>query len=235
MKNGMRVFFGVLVAGAFGGFLAWAYSLRYGKPLDLGQPALAAALSILLGAGAAAIGVYIIANTDLRNVPKALAFSILCGFSWQIVYDAGSAAMTRTAAKDTVTESATRATAAARKVEASSTPPTKATVQEITTNTDAALNAAQKSESPEAKKTATTTAEIALKAVQKDPAAVGQIGTSAVASGHPDVAAKAVETLAAQGVENPQVKDLLQRIETAARIKADTSTVNYVQQVLKHP
>jgi hypothetical protein len=209
--------------------------LRFGKPFDLGQPALAATFSILLGAGAAAIGVYILANTDLRNLPKALAFAILCGFSWQIVYDAGSAVFKREAARNTVTATATRTAAAAKQVEVSPSPPPKAVVQEITTNTDALLDAAQKADSPEARKTATATAEVALKAVQKDPAAVGQIGTSAVTSGHPQVAAKAVDKLVVLGTSQPQVQTQLLQIETAAKLTADLATASHVQQFLRHP
>jgi hypothetical protein len=89
-------FAGYIVAfGAVGGAVGLVWSLTLGnKPavdtFPWGIPAY-----LILGATAAFLGVYMIAKTDLRNVPHAFGFALACGISWAPVLDAGSALVTQ--------------------------------------------------------------------------------------------------------------------------------------------
>jgi len=66
-------------AGALGGVLSWIYSAATGSQLELGWFGSLLA-SVLLGGGAAVLGVYLIAKTDLSATLHALAFAMACGF-----------------------------------------------------------------------------------------------------------------------------------------------------------
>jgi len=46
--------------------------------------------ALLLGAAAAGIGVFVLANTDLREVGRAVFFAVLCGIGFRPVFKAGS-------------------------------------------------------------------------------------------------------------------------------------------------
>lgn len=75
-----------LGGGAAGGFVSWLYSETLGTKLAL--PMLAAiAACIVLGATAALISVYVIANTDVSNIRRLLAFAVICGISWKPIID----------------------------------------------------------------------------------------------------------------------------------------------------
>lgn len=80
----------VVGSGALGGLLAWIYAISVGEPPEQTTYWIVPAWS-LLGMGASFIGVYLIANTDTRYTLRCLAFAIVCGFSWQPIYEAGRA------------------------------------------------------------------------------------------------------------------------------------------------
>ena len=80
--NGMRwpeaPFFYTLSLGALGGALSYLW------PQGGTHPFLT---HLALGAGAAIVFVYLLANTDRRNVERLAAVSLVAGFAWGIVWD----------------------------------------------------------------------------------------------------------------------------------------------------
>lgn len=239
----MKIFFGILGAGAFGGALSWAYSITLGLPLHLGGTG-AVLLSILLGAGAALVGVYVLANTDLSQVGRALAFAVLCGFSWQIIYQAGQSTVNRLQAKDAVASSAKNTEIITQQLAAAPAAKKDEVVKELAGQTTSLLTAAEKADSKEAEKKATSVSISALQALGQTPpaaspqvsAAAEQIAAVAIDTGNRPVAKKAIETLAARGASDPAVKGALQRIETVARrISDDADIANLARTALKPP
>lgn len=81
------------IAGGFGGFLSWVYTLAVGTPLKV-DGVVGVMISMLLGLGASLIGVYVLANSDRQALVRCLVFAMLCGFSWKPVFDAGTASIT---------------------------------------------------------------------------------------------------------------------------------------------
>ena len=65
-----------IVAGAAGGFVSWIYSITVGVPFAL-PGALAIITCCILGAAAALISVYMVANSEVSNIPRLIAFSVL--------------------------------------------------------------------------------------------------------------------------------------------------------------
>jgi len=84
----------ILFFGAIGGSLSLVYAATVGQPIP-GSLWVAVPGSVVLGTFAAFIGVYVIANTDTSDFLRCLGFSLLCGFAWKPVYDAGSALVTQ--------------------------------------------------------------------------------------------------------------------------------------------
>jgi membrane associated rhomboid family serine protease len=78
----------VMIAGAVGGLTSWLLQWLAGltpfqKPAIFGIPAL-----VVVGAVAAVLGVYLIANSDTTELRHTLAFALVCGVFWQPVFDA---------------------------------------------------------------------------------------------------------------------------------------------------
>lgn len=76
----------VLLSGAAGGVVSWVYSITVGVPFPL-PSAFAIITCCILGAASALISVYMVANSDVSNVPRLVAFSVLCGIFWKPVID----------------------------------------------------------------------------------------------------------------------------------------------------
>src|SRR5438046_2943480 len=84
----------VLLSGAGGGLTWWAYTVATkGSTFGLDEWA-ALPLGLILGMAAALIAVYVITPADVTKVGKLIAFSVLCGFLWKPVLDAGKAMLT---------------------------------------------------------------------------------------------------------------------------------------------
>ncbi|HEV3458179.1 MAG TPA: hypothetical protein VHG32_16560 [Thermoanaerobaculia bacterium] len=238
----MKIFFGILGAGAFGGALSWVYSITLGLPLHLGGT-VAVLASILLGAGAAVLGVYVLANTDLGQVGHALAFAVLCGFSWQIIYQAGQSTVNRLQARDTVASGAKSTEITAQQLAAAPAAKKDEVAKELAGQTTSLLTAAEKADSKEAEKKAASVSISALQALGQTPpsaspqasAAAEQIAEVALDTGNGPVAKKAIETLAARGVSDPAAKGALQRIETVARRNSAEDIANLARTALKPP
>jgi hypothetical protein len=78
----------VISSGAGGGLVSWAFTLITGATFGLG-PLAALPLCVILGAAAAMVAVYVVTPVDVSKTGKLIAFSLLCGFLWKPVLDAG--------------------------------------------------------------------------------------------------------------------------------------------------
>lgn len=72
-------------AGGVGGLLSWVYSEAVQTPMGLGW--LSPVASVCLGMGAAILGVYLVAKTDMTAALHGLVFAMACGFAWRPVLD----------------------------------------------------------------------------------------------------------------------------------------------------
>lgn len=88
----------VMLAGAAGGLLSWVNAQVLLQPDQL-EWWKAVPFSVALGAGAAPIGVYVVANVDMRSPIRSLVFAMLCGFAWKPVFEAGSALISQQATR----------------------------------------------------------------------------------------------------------------------------------------
>lgn len=84
----------VLFAGTLGGALSWAFGVYLGLATRVSW-FVAIPLSAALGAGAAVVFVFLIANTDRTDRPRLLALALLAGFFWQPVWEGGRAIIER--------------------------------------------------------------------------------------------------------------------------------------------
>lgn len=84
----------VIFAGAGGGIVSWAFTIITGATFGLNKWE-ALPLCIILGAASALFAVYIITPTDVKKTAKLIAFSVLCGFLWKPVLDAGRLVITQ--------------------------------------------------------------------------------------------------------------------------------------------
>lgn len=140
----------ILGAGAIGGFLSWVWAATLGKPLA-GSPWLMIPASMVLGMGAAFLGVYLLANSDTRALMRCLAFAIACGFSWKPVYDAGDALVsqrTREQQEGTAKDLSKKAETAIRRVEKAQPSEVAPRISEAADAALEAARAAQKVDDP---------------------------------------------------------------------------------------
>lgn len=76
--------------GAIGGLISWVLQAATGGHLLPFAWYWSVPAALLLGGGAAGIGVYVLANTDLTATGRALFFALLCGVFFRPVWRAGS-------------------------------------------------------------------------------------------------------------------------------------------------
>jgi hypothetical protein len=76
-------------SGAVGGLVAWVLQAASGGRLLPFSWYESVPAALLLGGVAAGIGVYVLANTDLKQVGRAVFFSVLCGMFFRPVFKAG--------------------------------------------------------------------------------------------------------------------------------------------------
>lgn len=192
----------VVAAGGLGGILSWIYSLSVGEPLSLSLvPAFLSA--IVLGMGAAFIGVYVLANSDTQTLMRTLGFALLCGFCWKPVFDAGKALVYTRIEESSVREAAegldedlealtdatgTELTLGIAAVEGATSdlirsagavmdPRLRAEIRNLTSRSVAALG------------------EVASQQPEAVATALGSIGTAAIESSRPDVSLMATRSL----------------------------------------
>jgi hypothetical protein len=218
----VREFLLLLSAGAFGGLLSWVWSFTFGVPLGDLSDVKAAFVSVLLGAGAAVIGIHI-ARTDTRHLIHALSFAVLCGFSWQLVYDAGLSTVERQVARKQIEESAEEVEQARRQL-ASPQAQAGQVFEELAGTTSAALASAGAAKSEEAEEQVTRSSLAALEAIgthaeaappDATSAAIERIATAALEAGRPEIAQRAVETLTS-APRTPESVVALERIAKMA-------------------
>jgi hypothetical protein len=98
----------VVICGAVGGLLTWLFGLWLGHSSHV-HTYVDPVLSSALGAGAAAVFVFLIANTDREDRPRLLTLGLLAGFFWEPVWEGGRALIDRQIESNQVAE-AKRAT-----------------------------------------------------------------------------------------------------------------------------
>ncbi|HKF46779.1 MAG TPA: hypothetical protein VKB38_05430 [Terracidiphilus sp.] len=79
----------VLAAGAVGGLLYWITAKWTGTQLPVVFGAATVLVLMLLGALAAAVGVYVLTASDMSAI-RTYVFAVLCGLAWQPVLAAGT-------------------------------------------------------------------------------------------------------------------------------------------------
>lgn len=235
----MKEFSAVLGAGAFGGLLSWIWTITLGVELDRLSRGIAVLACVLLGAGAAVIGIYVVAKTDRRDLPHALGFAVLCGFSWQLVYETGLSTIQRHDARKEIEQRASSAAGAAQAVASTTAPPeVKAqAVGNLAADAAAVLESSKQAGSKEAEEKATDVAVTALDALgksetaapEKTATAVEQIGEAAIDAGHVEVAEKAVETLKVGGVTESEARILKRFALKDPRLRATIGQVVLTQ------
>ena len=80
--------------GAIGGILAWAIVLWRDQPPHLGV-FLDAPVSLVLGAGASVVFVFLISNTDRTDRGRLIALALVAGVFWEPVWEASKALIDR--------------------------------------------------------------------------------------------------------------------------------------------
>jgi len=88
--NQFRMIGVVAGAGAVGGLIAWVLQATTGGRLFPFAWYASVPAALLLGGAAAGIGVFVLANTDLRQVGRAVFVAVLCGIGFKPVFKAGS-------------------------------------------------------------------------------------------------------------------------------------------------
>jgi hypothetical protein len=211
MKIEVRSLFYVAIAGAVGGLTSWLLQWLAGiapfqKPASEGIPAL-----IIVGGVAAVFGVYLLANSDLKQLPHTLAFALLCGVFWQPIFDAAKLYVQHSTTQREASQQQIQTEALAAVV-ASGDPATVKSKIENTTNTTTELlaklptvqDADLKSKVVEQSNQAV---ELVSKAADKDPGAtvanLQKIGETAVQNGQPEVASNVLLKLNTLKAQNP--------------------------------
>jgi hypothetical protein len=80
----------VFGAGIAGGLIAWILQESTGGHLFPWNRVWSIPAALLLGGGAAFVGVYLLAATDLKQFGRTISFALLCGVFFKPVWEAGS-------------------------------------------------------------------------------------------------------------------------------------------------
>jgi hypothetical protein len=87
----------IALAGAFGGLLYWIIARWTGTQLPKAFGNAVVLVLMLLGAIAAAVGVYVLTASNVKAI-RTYIFAVLCGLSWQPMIDAGRSLAANSAA-----------------------------------------------------------------------------------------------------------------------------------------
>ena len=215
--------------GGGGGFIAWVLQESTGGHLLPWKWFAAVPAAMLLGAGAAGVGVYVLAKTDLKQVGNALFFALLCGVFFDPVWRAGSDFIGGTVAQAKASSAAAETATAADQLDKSVNSASKEQVKaEVTTTTDAATNLLrQAARVPDEslrrdlqRKSARAVDSIAL-AAPKAPAAsienLERIGLEAKQTGQSNVTVRVLDSLhrIEMSTTDPQIQ---RQAQEAARV-----------------
>jgi hypothetical protein len=234
MKPEMRSLLSVAVAGAVGGFTSWLLQWLAGlapfqKPASLGIPAL-----IVVGGVAAVFGVYLIANSDIKELPHTLAFALLCGVFWQPIFDASKLYIQHSVSVRQGSQQQNMTQNLAAVVASGNENAVKTKLDETTNATTEVLSSLSTVQDSELKQKLVEQSNQAVdqvsKASDKAPDAtvenLQRIGEAAVQSGQPEVAGRVLSKLNAIKAQNPalapNVEKANERIVKGAELKLGT-------------
>ncbi len=222
-ENNTRQALTIVGGGAVGGGLSWLFTIAGGGHLGNLSTLPAILTSIVLGAGAGFIGVYVVANSDRRDLVRCLAFAVLCGFAWRVVYEGGESMLSKRQFGSEAAAGSARTESLAQEVTTNTAAPTQAKVVALAAASSDSLNAASKAGDPQAKEKAAQASAKALDALatttQPEAAeSVAHIATAAVLNDQPALALRAVNNLKSGPPTAAKTKALLQ-IESIARQK----------------
>ncbi len=192
----------VLIAGAIGGLLYWITAVWTGTKLPVVFGAGTVPVLMLLGALAAAVGVYVLTASDMGAI-RTYVFAILCGLAWQPMLSAGSRLASNAAASNQnaqlgqstqQVQSATQSGNSAQVTAAvqQSVPLINKSLQLSSTVTDSA----KKAEILDSSKQAITQLQAsAAKAPEASAEALANVSVTASKSGQSAVALQAIDSL----------------------------------------
>ena len=203
----------VLAGGAAGGFVSWVYSETVGTKMAL--PMLGAiAACFVLGAAAALISVYVVANSDVNNTPRLLAFAVICGLFWKPVLDSSVSYVNQKRDAAASNQKSAEALQTLDSATATAQPAAVAAATEATTDL---LRTSDRLNDPELQKTAAARTEELISAISEkggsNPtaavAALTEVRVAAEATGNPHLA----------GLANVEIRKLEPRTRVAPRIE----------------
>jgi len=214
----------VASAGAVGGLVAWILPVGipvtlYGAPWYLAIPAF-----LLVGAVAALLGVYLIANSDTAHrLPQTLAFALICGISWQAVLQSAQAIVNSSVTQKQVSALGEKSRELSQAVR--SEPPqqveakveaTAETATTVLTKLDNVADPTLRADAVEQSKQAIASLE---RASETNPQAAIQalqrVGTTAANEGQTTLAAGVLSSLARIQDKHPDAKEQVQRAQSA--------------------
>lgn len=221
--NNTRQALGIVGGGAVGGGLSFLFTVAGGGHLGTLTTLPAILISIVLGAGSGFIGVYVFFYSMRTDVVRCLAFAVLCGFGWRVVYEAGTSLIAKRQAGNEAAAGSATTVSLAQEVKTNTAAPTPAKVVALAAAASDSLNAASKADNPEAKEKAaqasTKALEVLATTTQPEAAeSVAHIATAAVLNDQPELALRAVNNLKS-GPPTPAKTHALQQIESIARQK----------------
>jgi len=204
-QSGMIVL--VVCSGAIGGLIAWVLEESTGGHLLPWKPLAAICAAMLLGGGAAGVGVYVLATTDLRQLGRALFFALLCGVFFKPVWKAGSGfivtAVNRPQAQSTGEDVLKSTNELNKSVDANQAGEVQANVKEVADSTTDLLDKTAMIPDLEARKPfelkSAEAVDAIAKAAQNSPEAsidgLTQIGLTAQGGGHDQVTSRVIGSL----------------------------------------
>ena len=205
----------VLAGGAAGGFVSWVYSETVGTKMAL-PIAAAIAACLVLGAAAALISVYVVANSDVNNTPRLLAFALICGIFWKPVLDSSVTYVNQKRDAAASNQKSADALETLGTVTGTAQPAALAAATEATTDL---LRTSDRLKDPELEKTATLRTEELIGAIsaksETDPAAAVAALTDVRA------AAEATQNPRLVGLADAELRKLEPRIRFAPRMEPE--------------
>ncbi|HZR29733.1 MAG TPA: hypothetical protein VFA71_13220 [Terriglobales bacterium] len=234
MKPEIRSLLFVAIAGAVGGFTSWLLQWLAGlapfqKPASLGIPAL-----IIVGGVAAIFGVYLIANSDIKELPHTLAFALLCGVFWQPIFDAAKLYVQHSVTVRQGSEQQSMTQNLAAVVASGDQNTVKTKLDETANATTEVLSSLSTVQDRELKQKLVQQSNEAVDQVSKasDKApdttveSLQKIGEAAVQSGQPELAGRVLSKLNAIKIQNPalapNIEKANERIVKGAELKLGT-------------
>ena len=193
----------VLLSGGGGGLVWWAYTIATkGATFGLNQWQ-ALPLGVILGMAAALIAVYLVTPADVTKIGKLIAFSVLCGFLWKPVLDAGKTMLTEQLQTAQKTEQVKQATRSLN--QPASPAAVAARTNQVVSNTTQLLHESHEVNNPDLKQDTSKAASDAIYSIANTSTAnpvaatfaIDQIRIAAQNTEHEDVAKLASQKIAA--------------------------------------